>query len=49
MSRRRLSPPLIPGFWLIVVFVLLVGSVGGYFYLLARQTTFERQAVSSEP
>lgn len=48
MSRRRLSPPLMPGFWLIVAFLFLIGSVGGYYYLLARHTTFERQAVNPE-
>lgn len=42
MSRRRLSPPLIPGFWILVAFLLLVGAVGGYFHLLAKTTTFYR-------
>jgi hypothetical protein len=42
MSRRRLSPPLIPGFWMLVAFLLLLGVVGGYFHLLARTTSFYR-------
>ena len=49
MSRRRLSPPLIPGLWTILAFLLLVGSVGGYYYALAQQTVFERLPVSAEP
>ena len=49
MSRRRLTPPLIPGLWAILAFLLVLGSVGGYFYLLARQTTFVRQPVGAEP
>ena len=48
MSRRRLGPPLIPGFWIIVAFLLLLASVAGYYYLLARATTFERKVVPAE-
>lgn len=42
MSRRRLSPPLIPGFWILVAFLFLLGAVGGYFHFLAKTTTFYR-------
>ena len=40
--RRRLSPPWLPGFWPMVAFLLLIGSVAGYFYGLARLTAFEK-------
>jgi hypothetical protein len=40
--RRRLSPPWLPGFWPMVAFLLLIGSVAGYFYCLAKLTTFEK-------
>lgn len=42
--RRRLHPPLLPGLWIFVALIFLLGSVGGYFYLLARLTKFEHKA-----
>lgn len=48
MSRRRLGPPLIPGLWVIVAFLLLLASVVGYYFLLASETRFERKAVPAE-
>lgn len=38
--RRRLNPPLIPGLWSLVAFLLLLGSVVGYYYVLAKGTRF---------
>jgi hypothetical protein len=49
MPRRRLTPPLIPGLWAILVFLILISSVAGYYYLLARQTRFERSPVMNGP
>jgi hypothetical protein len=43
MGRRRSGPPLIPGFWIIVAAVVLISSVGGFYFILARETVFERQ------
>lgn len=40
--RRRLTPPWLPGFWALVAFLLLLGSVFGYFYGLAKLTRFEK-------
>lgn len=40
--RRRLSPPWLPGFWPMVAILLLLGSVVGYFYGLAKLTVFEK-------
>ncbi|GAA5149060.1 MAG: hypothetical protein V4599_03010 [Verrucomicrobiota bacterium] len=40
--RRRLSPPWLPGFWPMVAFLLLLGSVFGYYYGLAKLTVFEK-------
>jgi hypothetical protein len=48
MARRRLGPPLIPGFWIIMAFLLLLASVGGYYFMLASKTTFERKAVPAD-
>ncbi|MEN3941966.1 hypothetical protein WJU23_11775 [Prosthecobacter sp. SYSU 5D2] len=47
--RRRLSPPWLPGFWPMVAFLLLLGSVAGYFYGLARFTTFEKRPLEPAP
>lgn len=49
MSRRRLSPPLIPGFWILVAFVFLVGTVGGYYHVLTRATVFFRIESKTSP
>ncbi|TDU63194.1 hypothetical protein EI77_04402 [Prosthecobacter fusiformis] len=45
--RRRLSPPWLPGFWPMVAFLLLLGSVAGYYYGLAKLTDFKK--VPPEP
>lgn len=42
MARRRLTPPWIPGFWPMLAFLILLGSVAGYYYGLAKLTTFEK-------
>lgn len=42
MSRRRLGPPLIPGFWTLVAVLLLLAATAGYYHALARLTVFAR-------
>lgn len=42
MARPRLQPPWIPGLWALLALLLLLGSVFGYYYLLAKGTRFQR-------
>ncbi len=48
MSRPRLHPPWIPGLWSLLAFLLLLGSVFGYYYALAKSTRFERVPEKTE-
>jgi hypothetical protein len=49
MSRRRLNPPWLPGFWPMLAILLLLGSVFGYFYGLAKMTIFEKVPSEAAP
>lgn len=40
--RRRLNPPWLPGLWPMLALLLLLGSVAGYYYALAKTTQFVR-------
>jgi len=40
--RRRLNPPWLPGLWSLLAFLLLLGSIFGFYYALAQGTRFER-------
>ena len=40
--RRRLNPPWLPGLWSLVAFAILIGSIFGFYYALAKSTQFER-------
>lgn len=40
--RRRLNPPWIPGLWWLLTILLLIGSIFGFYYGLAKSTHFER-------
>lgn len=42
MRRRRHSTPWLPGFWLLLSFLVILGSVLGYFYALGVLTQFEK-------
>ncbi len=42
MARPRLQPPWIPGLWVLLTMLLLLASVFGYYYALAKSTHFER-------
>lgn len=48
MSRRRIDPPWIPGFWPLMAFLVLIFGVVGYFYLIGRSTAFERKGDRAE-
>lgn len=48
MSRPRLHPPWIPGLWSLLAILLLLGSIFGYYYALARSTHFEHLAEKAE-
>lgn len=42
MRRRRHTTPWLPGFWLLLSFLAILGSVLGYFYALGLLTQFEK-------
>ena len=48
MARPRLQPPWIPGFWVLLAILLLLGSVFGFYYLLAKSTRFQRLPEKTE-
>ena len=47
--RRRLSPPLIPGFWPLMAALFLLGCLFGTYYVLAKTTRFARQPDEVDP
>lgn len=42
--RRRLRKPLLPGLWSVTASLLLIGSVGGLFWVLGKGTQITRAA-----
>jgi len=40
--RRRLHKPLLPGLWTVVVALILIGSVGGLFWVFGAATHLTR-------
>ncbi|MBE2282903.1 MAG: hypothetical protein IAE77_05520 [Prosthecobacter sp.] len=40
--RRRLCKPLLPGLWSATAALLLIGSIGGLFWLLGKGTHLTR-------
>ena len=48
MARPRLQPPWIPGLWVLLAFLLLLGSVFGFYCLLAKGTRFQHLPEKTE-
>ncbi len=47
---RRLSKPLLPGFWSVLVALMLIGSVAGVFWLAGRSVVVRKMDVEkTEP
>ena len=40
--RRRFRKPLLPGLWTVLAAFVLIGSIGGLFWLLGTATKFTR-------
>ncbi|MCX6853494.1 MAG: hypothetical protein NTV80_01155 [Verrucomicrobia bacterium] len=40
--RRRLNPPWLPGLWSLLALLILLGSIFGFYYALAKGTHFQR-------
>lgn len=40
--RRRLNPPWLPGLWSLLALLILICSIFGFYYVLAKGTHFER-------
>ena len=47
--RRRYRKPLIPGLWTVLVACMLLGSIGGMFWLLGKGTKISRVAPTPTP
>ncbi|MFO1481898.1 MAG: hypothetical protein U1F71_00910 [Verrucomicrobiaceae bacterium] len=41
-KRRRLRKPLLPGLWSVLAALVLIGSIGGLFWMLGTVTQFSR-------
>ncbi len=47
--RRRLHKPLIPGIWPVLAALVLIGSIGGVFWLLGKSTRLTRVSPTAPP
>ena len=47
--RRRYRKPLIPGLWTVLVACVLLGSIGGMFWVLGKKTKISRVAPTPTP
>jgi hypothetical protein len=49
MRRRRFGPPLVPGLRWLLLALLLVVSVGGFYRWLAQHSAFVQRSTPAQP
>lgn len=47
--RRRIRKPILPGFWAVAVALLLIGAIGGLFWLFGQTTEITRAPALTGP
>lgn len=47
--RRRFRKPILPGLWTVLAAFVLMGCIGGLFWLLATSTQFTRLPSTAVP